>query len=143
MEDPMKIRSLLSATAALALLAGCAPAHLNWSEPRTAAATSSVITPEEIVTAGASNLYDVVLRLRPGWLTGRGMRNFDGVTGNVVVYQDEVRLGDVSTLRDLGLEYVVSLRYMDASSAAALPGIRPREIPGGAIVVTTPARAGD
>ncbi len=140
----MKIRSLLSATAALALLAGCAaPAHLNWTAPRTAAATSSVITPEEIVSAGASNLYDVVLRLRPGWLTGRGIRNFDGVTGNVVVYQDDVRLGDISALRDLGLEYVVSLRYMDASAAAALPGIRPREIPGGAIVVTTPARAGD
>jgi hypothetical protein len=136
----MNIRTLLSSAAALALLAGCAvPRNIDWTEPRSAAATRSVITPEEIVAAKATNLYDVVQRLRPGWLTGRGVQNFGGQTGGIVVYQDQVRMGGVSALREMGLEYVVSLRYVDAATAATLPGIRPREIPGGAIVVNTPA----
>ena len=135
----MKIRSLLSAAAALALLASCAPAGASWREPRGAAASSSLITQEEIAAVGATNLYDVVLRLRPGWLTGRGMKNFGGNTGLIVVYQDHIRMGEVGALREIPPNYVVSLRYLDASSAAMLPGILPREIVGGAIVINSPA----
>jgi hypothetical protein len=136
----MNVRTLLCSAAALALLAGCAvPRNIDWTEPRSASATRSIITPEEIVNSNASNLYDVVQRLRPGWLTGRGVHNFSGQTGGIVVYQDAVRMGGVSALRDMGLEYVVSLQYVDAATAATLPGIRPREIPSGAIVVNTPS----
>ncbi|HEX2208714.1 MAG TPA: hypothetical protein VHG93_13635 [Longimicrobium sp.] len=134
----MKIRSTLFA-AALALLAACNTAGMNWTEPRTAGPFNSVITQEEIMATGATNLYDVVLRLRPGWLRGRGVQNFGGRTGMILVYQDHVRMGEVSALRDMPPNYVVTVRFLDAATAASLPGIRPREIVAGAIVVSTPA----
>ena len=136
----MKIRIVLSA-AALLVLGACNPAGVNWTEPRTAGPFNSVISQEEIMATGATNLYDVVVRLRPMWLRGRGVQNFGGQTGMILVYQDHVRMGEVSALRDMPPNYVVSLRFLDAASAAALPGIGPREIVGGAIVVSTPATA--
>jgi hypothetical protein len=133
----MKIR--LSLLAALAWLAACSPPGANWREPRTAAPLGSIITQEEIQAVGATNLYDVVLRLRPGWLTGRGVQNFGGQTGMILVYQDNIRMGEVAALREIPPNYVVSVRYLDGSSAAMLPGIRPREIVAGAIVISSPA----
>jgi hypothetical protein len=132
----MKLRILLSAAL---LLGACNPAGVNWTEPRTAGPFNSVLTQEDIMAVGATNLYDVVLRLRPMWLRGRGMQNFGGQTGMILVYQDHVRMGEVSALRDIPPNYVVSVRFLDAASAAGLPGILPREIVAGAIVVSTPA----
>ncbi|HEX6368419.1 MAG TPA: hypothetical protein VF006_05795 [Longimicrobium sp.] len=134
----MKIRILLSA-AALLVLGACSPAGVNWTEPRTAGPFNALITQEEIAATGATNLYDVVLRLRPMWLRGRGMQNFGGQTGMILVYQDHVRMGEIGALRDMAPNYVVSVRFLDAASAAALPGILPREIVAGAIIVRTPA----
>lgn len=133
----MKIRLL--PLAALVWLAACAPAGATWREPRTAAPRGSIITQEEIQAVGATNLYDVVLRLRPGWLTGRGVQNFGGQTGMILVYHDGIRMGEVSALREIPPNYVVVVRYLDGSSAAGLPGIRSREIVAGAIMVSSPA----
>lgn len=136
----MKTRTVLVALAAALLLpAACTPAGPAWREPRGADPASSVISREEIASVRASNLYEVVQRLRPGWLSTRGIQNFSGRTGMIVVYQDHQRMGELGALRELTPENVVVLRYLDATSAAMLPGIRPREIVGGAIVVVTPA----
>lgn len=131
--------AVLALAAALLLPSACTPAGAGWREPRGAAPASSVISREEIASVRAGNLYDVVQRLRPGWLTTRGIQNFSGSTGKIVVYQDHQRMGELSALRELRPENVVVLRYLDATTAAMLPGIRPREIVGGAIVVVTPA----
>ena len=133
----MKIRIPL--LAALAMLAACTPAGANWREPRGAAPASSVISKEEIASVRAGDLYEVVQRLRPGWLTGRGVQNFGGNTGMILVYHDHIRMGEVTALREMAPNYVVSVRYLDGSSAAMLPGIRPREIVAGAILVSSPA----
>ena len=130
---------ILALAAALLLPSACTPAGAAWREPRGAAPASSVISKEEIASVRAGNLYEVVQRLRPGWLTTRGIQNFSGRTGMIVVYQDHQRMGEVAALRELRPENVVVLRYLDATTAAMLPGIRPREIVGGAIVVVTPA----
>lgn len=133
----MKIR-LMMAAAALALGA-CAPAAAPHREALTAAPSRSVITREEIAGSGATDLYSVVQRLRPGWLSGRGVQNIGGRTGQVVVYHNQTRMGEIQALREMAPGYVVSIRYLDASTAAGLPGIGPREIVAGAIVVHTPA----
>jgi hypothetical protein len=130
---------ILALAAALLLPSACTPAGATWREPRGAAPASSVISKEEIASVRAGNLYEVVQRLRPGWLTTRGIQNFSGNTGMIVVYQDHQRMGELGALRELRPENVVVLRYLDATTAAMLPGIRPREIVGGAIVVVTPA----
>jgi hypothetical protein len=135
----MRTRCLFALAAAALLLGGCTPAAPGaWQEPRTASASGSVLTREEIVSSGATNLYSVVQRLRPGWLTGRGVQNFGGQTGMIVVYHNQIRMGDVTALREMAPEYVVSMRFLDATTAAGLPGISPREIVAGAIVVRTP-----
>lgn len=131
--------AVLALAAALLLPPACTPAGTGWREPRGAAPASSVITREELQSVRAGNLYDVVQRLRPGWLSTRGIQNFSGRTGMIVVYQDHQRMGELGALRELTPDNVVGLRYLDATTAAMLPGIRPREIVGGAIVVLTPA----
>jgi hypothetical protein len=131
--------AVLALAAALLLPPACTPAGTSWREPRGAAPASSVITREELQSVRAGNLYDVVQRLRPGWLSTRGIQNFSGRTGMIVVYQDHQRMGELGALRELTPDNVVGLRYLDATTAAMLPGIRPREIVGGAIVVVTPA----
>lgn len=138
----MNIRCIVPVAAAALLLAGCTPATSEWREPRGAYSSGSIISREEIVNSGATDLYSVVQRLRPGWLTGRGVQNFGGRTGMIVVYHNQIRMGDVTALREMAPEYVVSLRFLDATTAAGLPGIGPREIVAGAIVVNTPG-AGD
>lgn len=133
----MNVRPL--AAAAALLLAACTPAAGPRREPLSTLPAGSVITRQEIAASGATNLYGVVQRLRPGWLSGRGVQNFGGSTGQVVVYLNQARMGGVEALREIAPEYVVSLRYLDGTTAAGLPGIRPREIVAGAIIVLTPA----
>lgn len=133
----MKTRCIPFLAAAL-MLGGCTYGATEWREPRGADAAGSVLSREEIVNSGATNLYSVVQRLRPGWLTGRGVQNFGGQTGMIVVYHNQIRMGDVTALREMAPEYVVSIRFLDATTAAGLPGIGPREIVAGAIVVSTP-----
>ncbi|HEU0300728.1 MAG TPA: hypothetical protein VFR37_14760 [Longimicrobium sp.] len=136
----MRTRCIVPLAAAALLLGGCATtaAPAAREAPLDAYSTGSVITREEIVNSGATDLYSVVQRLRPGWLTGRGVQNFGGQTGMIVVYHNQIRMGDITALREMAPEYVVSLRFLDASTAAGLPGISPREIVAGAIVVSTP-----
>lgn len=84
------------------------------------------ITLEEIHSVNASNLYEVVARLRPRWLDVRAQRTF-GMDTQVVVVLNRTYLGDVAELRGLGLETAESLIYMTGSAAAgefALPGDR-------------------
>lgn len=83
-----------------------------------------------------TNLYDLVQRLRPRWLSIRGDRSFGSGT-EVVVYQDQTLLGGTETLRNIDLGYAVSLEYLDASQAVAqLAGLGSRRIEG-AIVINT------
>ena len=133
--------AVLALAAALLLPPACTPAGTGWREPRGAAPASSVITREELQSVRAGNLYDVVQRLRPGWLSTRGIQNFSGRTGMIVVYQDHQRMGELGALRELTPDNVVGLSYLAwfEQRPDRRWRIRPREIVGGAIVVLTPA----
>lgn len=114
------------------LLAGCASAGSGGSSGR----DYTVITAEEIAETApqVSNLYQLVERLRPRWLEARSSRSMSGFT-EIVVFQGQTLLGNVSEMRLLGPEYAHWLEYMDASEATArLSGLRSRSI-GGAIVL--------
>lgn len=129
------IRSL----AAAALLAACAPAAggEGWREPGDARASDTLLTREEIEATRAGSLYEVVQRLRPGWLVASSIRSMGGST-LVLVYQNQTRLGNVDVLREMPRNYVRSIRYLDGSTAGAtLPGIQPHEAVSGAIIVVT------
>jgi hypothetical protein len=96
------------------------------------------ISQEEMVQSGATNLYDVVQRLRPQWLTGTNASNFAGGGQAIVVYQNDTQLGGLDALRQLSPGYAEVLRFLDGSEASnTLPGLGSRRV-GGAIVVVTP-----
>lgn len=101
-----------------------------------------VISKEEIVESGATNLYEVVQRLRPGWLRSGNVSNIRGGGTSVVVYQNNTPLGGPEALRQLTPGYAASLRYLDGNEASnTLPGLGSRTV-AGAIVVVLPGNTG-
>ncbi|NIO30296.1 MAG: hypothetical protein GTN75_00695 [Gemmatimonadetes bacterium] len=134
---PLRRPAMLALLALLAGLSGCATTRTQeggedyrWD----------VLTREEIMSLDVTNLYDVVDRLRPRWLTRRGgVISFDLET-NVVVFQGQSMLGDVEILREIAPEEAYELHYLDGATAtASLPGLGSQHV-SGAIVIYTRAR---
>jgi hypothetical protein len=97
-----------------------------------------VISQEEIAESGATNLYDVVQRLRPGWLRGGSASNLGGGGTGYVVYQNNSPMGGLDALRQMSPGYAESLRFLEGTEASnVLPGLGSRRV-AGAIVVVTP-----
>jgi hypothetical protein len=105
------------------------------SEPRR---RRDVISQDEISESGATNLYDVVQRLRPGWLRGGSASNLGGGGTGYVVYQNNTPMGGLDALRQMSPGYAESLRFLEGTEASnVLPGLGSRRV-AGAIVVVTP-----
>ncbi len=101
---------------------------------------SNVITRAELQEVGVSNLYQAIERLRPRWLTVRSMRSFSMET-EVVVYQDQMYLGNQDQLERMGIDGVWEIRYVDGPTAkASLPGIGDRHVQGAIIIYLAPPR---
>lgn len=97
-----------------------------------------VISREELMQSGATNLYDAVQRLRPTWIRGTSASNFSGGGQGFAVYQNNAPLGGLEALRQLSIEYATELRFLDSSEASnTLPGLGSRRV-AGAIMVVTP-----
>ncbi|MCY3548509.1 MAG: Plug domain-containing protein [Gemmatimonadetes bacterium] len=96
----------------------------------------NLITAEELSEYATLSALDVVRRLRPRWLTGRGQGS--GGMNRPQVLQDGTRLGDPdNALRSIAVSDIESIRYLSASDATMRYGTN---FPGGAIVVTSRAR---
>jgi hypothetical protein len=103
--------------AALLALTACS-ASSGGSAPRR---SSSVITTDEIRASHATTVYDLVQGTRPHWLRARGVTSLrDPAT--IIVYVNRVRSGGVDVLRQLRLEAVESLRFLDEVAATAQHG---------------------
>jgi hypothetical protein len=125
--------------AASFLLIGCASGGSEGDGERTRRDTN-LITAEEIASANVSNLYDVVHRLRPRWLTVRAARSFDMQEGEIVVYQDQTYLGHPDVLRQMNTDAAYAIRYLDGPTASStLPGIGSRRIEAAIVLITSPA----
>lgn len=95
------------------------------------------ITRAEIEATAATNLFDVVNRLRPQWLRVSTTRSFSLET-ELVVFQNDMLLGGPDALRQLGPELAWEIRWMEGTRAAAtLPGITSGRHVAGAIIVNT------
>ncbi len=113
-------------------LAGCASTGTKAEGER-----MDRLTREQILDSGATNLYDVINRLRPRWLTVRSTRSFNMET-EIVVFQNEMYLGGPDALRQLSPELAFEVEYMDGTKAtASLPGLMSGRHIEGAIVVRT------
>jgi hypothetical protein len=85
----------------------------------------NVITEEEIRGVPASDLYDLVSKLRPSMLRSRGQSTLGGTTATdyPVVYVDGRQYGDIGSLRSLLPSQVSLIHYYDASMAAGKFGM--------------------
>lgn len=129
---------VLVAAAITGFATGCASTREGAGE-----GSSDTLTREQITgVQGARNLHDVVQRLRPRWLTVRAEnRSLEGGQAEILVYQDQSRLGGVEMLRQLDPTLPVELRYLDAATAVGtLPGIGAATHVAGAIIVVTRGR---
>jgi hypothetical protein len=99
----------------------------------------NLLTSEQLREVDARNLYDVIERLRPRWLTVRGGPRSFGLETEIVVFQNEMYLGDVSTLRNLGADGVYTIRWLDGPTASAtLPGMSSRHVSGAIVISMQP-----
>lgn len=83
---------------------------------RGARSSTYLITEEQVAGVQVSTALEVVQRLRPGWLRGRGV---DGITRSttVQVYVDGVRYGGPGSLASVSTSGIQSIRYYDANEA--------------------------
>jgi hypothetical protein len=136
------IKQFAVAAAATLILAGCsAPSAEPSSGAAPVAARASDpdrLTQVEIeATPGLSTAFDAVQRLRPAWLRATRARAGDG---QIVVFQNSTRMGTVDALRQISIEVVSSMRYLDsvdANNQLPVAGMGPIA---GAVIVSTRGR---
>jgi outer membrane receptor for ferrienterochelin and colicin len=102
---------------------GCGASHGVASEesttPSAGRRNAATITAEDIRKLDVSNLYDVVQRLHPEWLTARnaGASARGSSANEVQVYIDNQRAGATDVLRQLTANSAVSLHHFSPSEA--------------------------
>jgi hypothetical protein len=125
----------LSRFATIATLVACA------SSGATAGARPQAdrITRAEVAASGTINAWDLINRLRPNWLRSQAIGSIGagGRSQIVVVYLDGNRLGDISSLRSLGVSEIQSLQWLDAARAATVLSEIGSDPIAGAIVIKT------
>lgn len=125
--------ALILAFLASAAAAGCASTQGTQGEE----GSSNRLTREQIMGAEATNLYDVIRRLRPRWLQVRSTRSFQMET-LIAVLQNDMYLGGAETLREMSPELAYEIEYMDGVRASnVLPGLMSGQHVEAAIIVRT------
>lgn len=93
----------------------------------------NLLTNEDLAETAEMSLYNAIYRLRPFWLRSRATSALQG-PDPVIVYVDNVRVGEAPYLRDMQVETVEEVRYVNAADATTRWGIG---VAGGVILVTT------
>lgn len=114
--------SLRTWALAATLAAGSCVAGPGGAETDRAAGGSGPITREEIDRGQWRDAYELVRSLRPSWLWDRGPDSFEN-PGQIQVYVDGTRLGEVRLLRTLSTQGIERVEWIDAVSAAGRWGL--------------------
>lgn len=134
----MKSRGLLLALVAASATSGCASTKSTSGGQRL-----DVITREQILESRATNLFEVVQRLRPQWLRVTTTKSFNLET-EIVVYQNDMQLGGPDALRQLQPELAFEIQWVDGVKASSqFPGLMSGRHVEGVIVVRTRPPGGD
>jgi hypothetical protein len=120
---------------ATALAAGCA--STGTQSDGGGSGNPELLTREEILSSEATNLYEVINRLRPRWLQVRSQRSFSMET-EIVVFQNDMYLGGPEVLKEMVPDLAYGIEHLEGSRAAtALPGLMSGRHIEGAIIVRT------
>jgi hypothetical protein len=99
---------------------------------------SDVVEEDEIAESTTTNAYELVERIRPNWLRGRGSPDLRGSPEPLpVIYIEGARQGGVNVLRSIPTASLVRLRFIDAPTATTRYGSGHS---GGVILVTLRSR---
>lgn len=83
-------------------------------------AASNVITFDEIVAANASNVYDLIVRIRPEYLRDRGAVSIlTKKRARAMVFLNDQEYGELETMRNLPADRIGEVHYFSGSDAVA------------------------
>ena len=126
----VRARVACAAAAIAATVGACASGSASTRGPAETASTSRG-------SANVTNVYDLVVTLRPRWTQTRGQDSFQSPT-QIQVYIDNARLSaGINGLRDLPAAGVSRVEFVGPIEASARWGLDHGQ---GAIVVTTTTR---
>lgn len=103
----------------LALGIACAS---NPSKESTQREDRTVLTQQQMLERGFTNVYDAVLALRANWLSPRGRDSFTAPS-QVWVYIDNTRAGGIDRLRLLQPTVVSTVRFFEGTEAQGRWGV--------------------
>ena len=116
---------------------GCAPS-VSGTSGGNAPDSHTVLRFDEINQAGVGGTaYDVISRLRPGFLISRGqatISNGTAASSYPNIYLDGVPYGDINTLRTIDASHIGEVRLFQAWEAQTKFGVGNN---GGVIAITT------
>jgi hypothetical protein len=129
----VRVSVALACGASISLAAACASSGSSASGgPKPG---PNLITADEISRVNVVNAYEVVQKLRPAMFRQRQVASANAqANGELVIYVDNNRFGDVDSLRQISASSIAALRYYSASEAQTKWG---SGHPGGAIEVVT------
>lgn len=122
------VRRWMAAVLMMTVAAACGPASVQGPAPR---GNARLISAQEIEQTPASNVYELVQRLRPAWLQPRAAQ---GQGGSATVYLGSQALGGVERLRELSTANLAEIRYLPPVEATSRFG---RNVPFGVIQVVS------
>jgi outer membrane cobalamin receptor len=107
----------LAVLVGLMALVGCS------SATRSPAQNRNVITAAEIEAINVSNAMDVIQRLHPEFLRGRGRNSISAAEAQYpIVYVDGVKAGELEVLRTIPAHDVREIRFVSAADATTRYG---------------------
>jgi hypothetical protein len=115
------------------MLAGCATTPEDGE--RRQRSDPNVLTRADLEAANVGNAYDAVERLRPRWLVPRTRSVQFQV--DVVVFFNNSPVGDVTSLRQMNLDGIHEIRYLDPAEAQSRLAAAGYNLSGGVIQVRT------
>jgi outer membrane cobalamin receptor len=115
-----------------AVIVACTAPSVRSSED----AKSQLITEDEVEASRAPTAYEVIQRLRPGFLTYRGETSFDKSKSQPypTVYVDGQEYGPIGTLRNIPASEISTIRLYRSWEATTKFGTGNM---GGVIAITT------
>ena len=138
------MRNLLLGAVALTLFGCGGGGSGSGAQPETAApatrtrGSSNLITEAEISSAAYQNALEIVQNLRPQMLIPRGAGSdasgLSAASIPIIIYMDDVRLGEPSSLTNIPATRVKEIRFLNARDATTRFGTGHSS---GVILVTT------
>ena len=116
------------------LLPACASTHRVQPPAGTSHRDPNVITAAEIAGVHERTAYELIQALRPGMLTKRGATSISNPAAGIMVFVDDQRFGDLSSLEQLPASGIREVRYLSAGEAQARWG---SGYPSGVIDIST------